>query len=334
MGPIFRTGAEDLSTAGHAKPTLAVSDQPRIGGLFTPAGLAATVVLGSIFCWLFYRWFMTQHFLSSTHMEDWGHAYLIPFISGYLVWSQRAELAKLKLQTFWPGFVVLLTGMMAYFYSVVGIKNHMIQGAAIILALYGLVLFVTGPRFARRVFLAVAFLAFAITVSELIMRQVTFPLQLLASEGAHVMLSIIGAIAGFSVAVDGNVLEMLPRGGEPIPLNVAEACSGMRMVIAFYALAGAVAVLGCRHWWQRILLVLLAAPVALFMNIVRVAVLGLVSLGDPDLASGDAHTLIGTLLLFPSLALFLGVIWALNQAVGDQAAGNQVAGSSPKESVS
>ena len=55
------------------------------------------------------------------------------------------------------------------------------------------------------------------------------------------------------------------------------------------------------------------------MNIVRVAVLGLATLGDADLAQGEAHTLIGTLLLIPGLGLFLAVGWALEKiAPADQ----------------
>lgn len=87
------------------------------------------------------------------------------------------------------------------------------------------------------------------------------------------------------------------------------------MLIAFFALAAAVALLSCREWWQRVAVVLLAGPVAVLMNVVRVAVLGILTLIDPNLASGDAHTLIGTILLVPSLFLFLGMVWALNRTV-------------------
>ena len=59
----------------------------------------------------------------------------------------------------------------------------------------------------------------------------------------------------------------------------------------------------------------MAAPVAILVNIGRVAVLGLLTLWNPNLAAGQAHTLIGTLLLFPGLMLFLFVVWALNKAV-------------------
>jgi exosortase len=144
------------------------------------------------------------------------------------------------------------------------------------------------------------------------MIKVTFQLQLIASKGAWVMLSVIGSIFGFLVDLDGNTLSV---GGNK--LNVAEACSGMRMVVAFYALAATVAALGCRHWWQRVALLLLAAPVAIFMNVIRVAVLGLLSLGNVNLAAGEAHMLIGTLLLIPSLALFLAVVWTLNKLVNE-----------------
>ena len=78
-----------------------------------------------------------------------------------------------------------------------------------------------------------------------------------------------------------------------------------------------VAVVLCRHWWQRTALVLLAVPVALLMNMVRVSGLGLLTMVNKDLATGDAHMLIGTILLFPSLLLFLWIVALLNRTVID-----------------
>ncbi len=89
------------------------------------------------------------------------------------------------------------------------------------------------------------------------------------------------------------------------------------MVIAFIALGVAVAFLSCKHWWQRIALILLAVPVALLMNVLRVAVLGVMTLVDPDAAVGEAHTFIGTLLLIPAFAIFMACVWALNRMVVD-----------------
>ncbi len=54
------------------------------------------------------------------------------------------------------------------------------------------------------------------------------------------------------------------------------------------------------------------------MNVVRVVVLSIASIYDPDLATGKAHTFIGTLLLVPSFFLFMGVVWVLDRMVGDE----------------
>lgn len=294
----------------------------RIAGLFTRTGLAWTVLLSAAFLGLFYRWLITQGEMSLAYMQDWGHAFVIPGISAYLIWRRRAWIAREASEVFWPAAVPFVLGVVSYAYCIVNVRNHMLQGASLVLALGGLVLLLTGPRMLRHLFLPIAYLLLAITISEAIMLNVTFGLQLIASQGAWLMLNLIGQpFNWFIVEVDGNTLELIRNSGEVLPMNVAEACSGMRMVVAFYALAGAVALLATREWWQRIALMLLAGPVAILMNMVRVTVLGLLMLIDKDLAAGDAHMIIGTLLLFPSLLLFLGIVWALNRIIGNTGEG-------------
>jgi len=285
--------------------------------VFSPMGIVFAGLVFAAFVGVFWRWFYNQHQHSSGKLEDWGHAYAIPFISLCLIWMRRDELLKLQARTFWPGLAPFMLGMVSYFFCVVGIKNHMLQGFSMILCLFGLLLLLLGPGMMRVLFLPVAFMGFGVTLAEKVMINITFQLQLVASQGAWVLLSLLGPLFGYRVDVNGNTLEMLTNSGETIPLNVAEACSGMRMVIAFIALGAAVALISCRHWWQRVALLLLAAPVAVFMNVIRVAVLGLLSLIDPQLAGGDFHMFIGTLLLIPGLGLFLAIVWALNKAVAD-----------------
>ncbi len=287
----------------------------RVLGLFTPEGVLLGGLLVVAFGGLFFRWFRVQNLVSSTQLEDWGHAYVIPILSGYMVWKWRNEIAAIRPAVFWPGLAPFLLGIASYFWGVVGIKNHMFQGFSIILTVFGLTLLLLGPAIARYVFLPIVFLVFAVTVSERIMIELTFPLQLAASQGGYLVLSLIGAAAGFSVDVKGNLIEIIDSTGQSHPLNIAAACSGMRMVVAFFALAGATALLGCRMWWQRVALMLLATPVAIIINTGRVSVLGLLSLWDSNLASGEAHTAIGTFLLLPGLGLFMAVIWALNKIV-------------------
>jgi len=286
--------------------------------VLTTSALVKTGLIAAAFVLLFYRWFDTQNRHSLAAIEDWGHVYFIPVISLYLLWQHREELRRARVRAYWAGLAPFLLGIMCYFiFSVGAMGNHMFQGFSIILTLFGLVLLLTGPEVMRVAFVPIAFLVFGVTISEKIMIELTFPLQLLASKGAWIMLSLSGAVLGFSAEVNGNTLTVISASGDSFPLNVAEACSGMRMVIAFVALSAAVALIACRYWWQRVALLLLSVPVALLMNILRVAVLGGLTLVNKNLSVGNVHTAIGTLLLVPALGLFLAVVWSLNRVVTD-----------------
>ena len=290
--------------------------QRRVLGIFTPSGLMLTAIVGICFVGLYFRWFYHQSMISLGYPEDWGHAFVIPLISGYMIYQKRQIIDSSKTVMFWPAMVPFLLGVLTYAYALILVRNHMIQGLSLVLTLGSLTLWLIGPKLFKHFFLPIIYLLLMITISEQIMLMVTFKLQLIASQGSWLILSLIGTpFEWFTVDIDGNTLMLYTNSGEALPMNVAEACSGMRMVVAFYALAIAVALMGSDQWWQRIALILLAGPVAVFMNMVRVTVLGLLMMVNPDLAAGDAHTLIGTLLLIPSLGLFLGVAWMLNRLI-------------------
>ncbi|TVQ75316.1 MAG: exosortase/archaeosortase family protein [Phycisphaeraceae bacterium] len=280
------------------------------------AVIVSFIALTVAFFLLFFRWHFRQmgpSGFSVRYPEDWGHAYLVPVISTAFAWKHRAAIFGTRLTRFWPGLAMLCGGIVIYSFFLFGFPNHMFQGFASLLALAGVVLFVGGPKFLGLLAFPIAYLALGVTVSDQVMNGLTFQLKIMASQASAVVLSIVG----IDNTVAGNMLTIFTRSGEEIPLNVAEACSGMRMVIAFIALAVAVAFFGLRYWWQRIAVICLAIPVALGMNVARVVVLAIASMYDPELARGEAHTLIGTLLLVPSFFLFMGVVWVLGRIVKD-----------------
>ncbi len=286
--------------------------------LLTKPRWAAIGLLLVGFVALFHQWFYTQHLHSIEKPQDWGHSYVVPLISLYMIHQRRAEIARTPVRAYWPGLIALLTGAACYFFFSVGaLRNHMAQGFSMILALFGVVLLLLGPAMMRHLFLPIAYLGFGVTLAERVLIHIEFKLQMIAAKGGEVALALAGTVLGFSVQRAGNTLEMLTNSGQTLELGIAEACSGMRMVVAFVALAAAVAIIGCRHWWQRIAIVLLAVPVAVLLNVVRVMVLGLAQLIDPQLATGDVHIMIGTLLLVPGFMMFLGVLWALKQIIPD-----------------
>lgn len=301
---------------------------PGVAGL-SPQAWAKGLLLFAAFAWTFYVFFKRQALHSADAMEDWGHAFVVPLISAWAIWQNRAELTARRASTFWPGLLPLILGIVCYFFFIVGFPNHMFMGFSMILTLAGLCLLLLGPRVFQVIFLPIAYLVFAVSISEQVIIKITFALQQIAAQGAWLVLRLISALgADFVVFIDGNTLTV---GGKA--LNVAEACSGMRMVVAFMALAGAVGLLTTKVWWQRVALMLLAIPVAVFNNILRVAVLGLLSMWKSDLAAGDAHMVIGTVLLVLGLGMFMGIQWVLSRIVRDPPSPAAVKASATKAPV-
>ncbi|MEN0020141.1 MAG: exosortase/archaeosortase family protein [Planctomycetota bacterium] len=308
-----------MSTVASNKsgnPGAQASGGADVAARMSPLTAVAWLLVGGGFVALYGQWFLRQHNHSWNAMEDWGHAYFVPGIAAFLLWRSRDRIRKLSFEPMWAGLPAVALGIAGYFFfTFTAAANHMLQGFSMILCIFGAVLTAGGPSLMRISFLPIAFLTLGVTVSQRIMQAITEPLQDIAARGTFVLLNVLGAVFDFSATIEGNNLELFDAAGQFIaPLNVAEACSGMRMLIAFIALAAAVAVLSCPKWWQRVLLLLLATPLAIGMNIVRVATLGLLSFVDPKLAAGDAHTLIGTILLVPSLGAFMGTVWLLKKA--------------------
>ena len=307
-------------SVASASQSLSQEGAPAALGSLRWQGIATLGMIALIgFAWLFREWFLVQGTISFRQLDDWGHAFAVPAIAGYLLYQRRDRLLAARVKPFWPGLLPLLLGIACYVFFIVGVPTHMLQGFALVLAIFGFVLLVFGPHVMRVAIMPIVFLLFAVTISERVMIAITFQLQLIASQGGYLLLTIFGFPFGIESSVDGNIISVMDDAGASHQLNVAEACSGMRMVVAFIALGAAVALTQCRHWWQRVAVVLLSLPVAIALNVVRVAVLGFLTvLVDPDLASGEAHMLIGTLLLIPGLAVFLLLVWILNRVVSDE----------------
>ncbi len=304
-----------MSAAG-ASPAKGIEAHTALARWLTPANVIIALLTVAGFIALFYQWFGFQHRFS-WGSDDWAHAYVVPFIAGYAIWMERDTLARLTPQLFWPGSIPLALGVVCYFFFMLGFPNHMGQGFAIVLTIFGLALMNLGPRIAALLTFPIAYLIFAVTISQRVMQGVTFQLQLIATDGAHILLNVLQV----QTEKAGNTLTIFKADGSTIPLNVAEACSGMRMVIAFYALGVAVAFLSTKQWWQRIALLMLAGPVAVLVNVFRVASLGVLSLWNPEFSKGNAHMAVGLLWLVPAFLLFMGCVWALKRMVNESQPG-------------
>lgn len=282
----------------------------------------STVVIGAgivlaAYLWIFWPFVVKQVRWAIREPSDWGHTLVVPLIAAYFVWFQRERLAQIRLRTTWEGLVPIVLGVGWYLLCVIGpltLVHHNLQAAGFGAVLFGLVLLLCGWRAMSILWFPIAYLVlFGQSISERFMNIITFELQDIAAYGSHIVLNVIGIETDRS----GNILTVW-QNGQPNQLNIAEACSGMRMLVAFMALGVALAYTALPRLWQQLLLVALGVPVAIVVNVLRVVTLGILSLWDMDFAEGEFHTMVGLVWLVPAFVIFLGILWAIRNLVVEE----------------
>ncbi len=242
---------------------------------------------------------------------DWSHALAVPFISAWFVRRQWHRVRETGAQTCWWGLPVMALGVAAYILALYPVRNAMLAGYAAILDLLGLVWFVGGTRVIRLLWFPICYLGFAVKISDKIWDLVAWRLQLFAARISAACLTLFGLDA----QVRGAVIEIWVGLDRATRLNVAEACSGLRMLMALAALGTAFVYVWPRPWWKRLLLLGLTVPIAVMVNVGRVTLAGLLSRSAPQLAGSALHAWVGTFMVVPALGAFLFAAWGLDRLV-------------------
>lgn len=251
-----------------------------------------------------------------TSDADWSHVLIIPLISLYYIHLHRQRIMATERRVCRWGLPLIVAGIVGYVLGIFPIQNDMAKGYSMIMTLFGVVLLLLGPAMMRILWFPIAFLVFGVKVSDAIWSVIASKMQFMAAQGAVFLLEVTSGLTGMHATLRGSTIDLdYMVNGENIvnPMNVAEACAGMRMLMAFLALGVALAFLFPRRWWQRLIMIALAAPIAIFVNALRVAVLGWLHLINPELAHGDFHLFVGMLMLIPAAGLLMLVGWCLDK---------------------
>lgn len=269
------------------------------------AGAVLFAVLIVVF-WVFAKQQVLQAFEAPA---DWGHTLFVPFMSGYFAWLKRDEILARPFKSNWLGLPLVVLGVGGYVAATFGpswfVLHHNARGVAIGVTIFGLALQILGWHATKYLIFPLAYwILFGQTISDRLLQLVTQRMQDWSAVGAYGLLAVVGV----DVERSGNVITVYVNGA-PSQLNVAEACSGMRMLVAFLALGVAIAYTGLTVAWQRLALIAAGVPVAIGVNVLRVFTLGVLSLYDANFAAGDFHSFIGLVWLMPALFFYLGIMW-------------------------
>ncbi len=242
------------------------------------------------------------------HDANWTHGFIIPLFSLYLLYVRREEIYQTPRKTSYVGLPLMLLALGGQIVAVFWIRNYWLAEIGMVGVIFGLVLYLAGWRMLRLTWLPILFLLFALPIPEILYSRIAVPLQNLSASGSVVILKLLGV----KIRSDASQLSMMSVGGVERQLTVAEACAGMRLLMAFLALGVAMAYLEYRPVWERVVLVVAAVPIAVLCNIVRVAITSWMYYIDrPAFGQKFMHTFTGLLMLVPALVLLWALGWIL-----------------------
>ena len=229
---------------------------------------------------------------------DYGHGFFVPLFSGYVLWRQRGQWTKSKINPSNFGLLVMLGAVGLLFAGSLGAELFTSRFSLLVL-LAGLILFLGGWRVLQAVSFPLGFLIFMIPIPAIIYNQITFPLQLLASRFGAFWLELVQV----PVLRDGNVLIL-----SNYSLEIVEACSGIRSLMALVTLATAYGYFLEPRRWVRCALVVLMVPTAIVSNGFRIMGAGVLAHRfGPAAAEGFLHEFSGWVIFL--VALFLMFVW-------------------------
>jgi len=267
-------------------------------------------IIGGLFCYLYHNEIRNILYKWCTD-SSWSHGFLIPLFSLYFINQRKDEILNLDTKPNYLGLIFLICGIIFYPLNEVHFRLGYLQPLGMIGTLGAIILFLGGWPLVRYVWLPIVFLIFAVPLPDRYYVSLTMPLRIFSAKAAVIFLGLVNDL---EATANGVVIDVIYKGHkfEP-PLNVAEACSGMRLLMAFLALGVAMAYLHYRPLWQRIILLASTMPIAILCNIIRVTISGFIYvLISPKYAEGIYHDMLGLLMLPLAFGIYGFIAWFMS----------------------
>ena len=220
-----------------------------------------------------------------------GHGFFVPLVAGFIAWQRREELlATPRKPNGWGLFLVVFAGAEALA-ATLGAELFTAR-LAFVIALFGVVLYLGGTKWLKVLLFPLLLLLFMIPIPAIIYAALTLKLQMLASQLGETLISA----AGIPVLRAGNTLTLPSQ-----TLDIAEACSGIRSLLSLAFLSLVYAYFADNRVWMRWALLILTVPIAIAANGIRLALTGILSEVNTQLAQGLYHETEGFIVFIVAL---------------------------------
>ena len=244
------------------------------------------------------------------HDETSSHILLIPFISGWLIYTAQKQTKPVGSLNLLPAVVFLLPGLLLTIFalqcsSCTSKTRLSAYALAIILVLIAGFILILGAARARASSFGLAFLLFCIPIPDSVLNRVIYWLQ----SGSAAIAEVFFNLSGAPVLREGFVFR-LPK----YSIEVARECSGIRSSLALLILALLVAHSSFRPLWKKLVFVLAGLCMMLIKNGIRITSLTLLAnYVNPGFLFGRLHHQGGIIFFLIGLALLVPVFWLLRK---------------------
>ena len=224
---------------------------------------------------------------------------IAPLVVLGLFWWKRKELLRQPLQTWWPGLLLVALGL---FFHVVGyrLQQPRISIVALFTGIYGLMGLTWGDKFLRTSFFPFFLFVFCVPLGTLA-EFITVPLRYVA---VSIVVFITHVVHSDVLRVGNQLID--PKGH--FHYEVAAACGGIRSLIMTGMLAIVFGFVVFKAMWKRLTLILLAVPLAIAGNVLRLlTIITVAKIGGQ--AAGKAVDESTFISLIPYIPAILTLFW-------------------------
>jgi exosortase len=269
-----------------------VTEKPAAETIRSAGWLAALAAIAGTLAFVYFP--LLRYCFDKWLQPDYAHGLLVPVFSVYLAWMWRDRApARIK----WPepwGLAFLAGGVLVFVAAgLTNVAQEWIKGFSLVLDLCGAALLLGGWKALRWLWPSLAFLLFMFPLPYRVEHTLGWQLQKVAALASEFVLQTIG----YPTYREGVVLHVQDH-----TLEVEKACSGLSMLLSFVAISVGMVLVVKRPWLDRVLVLASAVPIAVFCNVVRIVVTGILyNEAGRELGDRVFHDLAGWLMLVMAL---------------------------------
>ena len=214
-----------------------------------------------VFVWSF--WFNIKDLWNIWQRSDeYSSGLLVPFLAVYVLWLRRKQIVSCDIKPSLWGLLIFLAAQAINLFGLFFMYSSM-ERLSIMISIVALVLLLFGCELFRKVLTTLFFLCLMLPLPRSIHSTIVLPLQVWSTSSAVFCLEMMG----YDVVRQGNIIDI-----NGTTVAVAEACNGLRMIMAFFVVGGFIILLSKRVWWEKVVILVSSLPIALLCNTIRLAI--------------------------------------------------------------